>query len=104
MAVRADGQEQQLGIVGDIAEQRKAERVAALRVPGNHQGHAGHRENSGALRACPGLTVGRAERRLHHLHDAVEIIGAAGVDVDRAGEGRGRHHAAALARASGARA
>ena len=35
--------------------------------------HAGHRQDPGALRAGPGLAEAAAERRVHDLHDRVEV-------------------------------
>ena len=102
VVARKDREQQQLGFVGDGAEQREADRSPLSRLASDHQRHSAHRQDPGQLRASPGFAKALAECCLHDAHDGVEVVRRPAFDVhillDR------RHHAASGTRASGARA
>jgi len=76
--------------------------LAIVRLAGEHQRYAAHRQDSSKLRSSPGFAEPPPERGVHHDHDGVDVAGRAAVDADVLLDGG--HHAASGTRASGARA
>ena len=104
LMVGRDGEQQQFGFVGDRAEQREADRLAALGSRASISQTPGIGRMPAHLRAGPGLAEAVAEGRSMTAITASMSSGVPGSMPDSLAQRRGRHHAASRTRASGARA